>query len=158
MWLLIVAGLALTTPFLGVYALQFYYRPFSFAVRSRPVGRAHHTLLVGRACFSPHARHAHRLSSLSGLSAVLAGRLCLSVSHRPAAVTAAVSQHCNLAWVSEWKIRAPKRRCDWKILRKMWDERIYVENYSDLSELMALVAVLRQSLVPNHQLRARNSP
>ena len=35
---------------------------------------------------------------------------------------------------------------------------IYVENYSVLSEQMALVAVLQQSLVPNHQLRARNSP
>ena len=67
-----------------------------------------------------------------------------------------VSQNCNLAWVSEWKIRAPKRLWEWKIWRKICHE---LDLYRKLviSVNYGFGGGVTQSLMPNHQLRVRNS-
>ena len=61
-----------------------------------------------------------------------------------------VSQNCNLARVSEWKIRVPKRRWEWTIWRKMWDELYLCRKLLWwLRWAIALEAVLWQSIMLN---------
>ena len=49
-----------------------------------------------------------------------------------------------------------KRRWEWKMWRKMWDKLDWCRKLWWFQWTMALVAVLWQSLMPNHQLRVRN--
>ena len=57
----------------------------------------------------------------------------------------------------EWKIRAPKRQCEWKIRSKIVNIKFINVKNGDFSGI-ALTSVFWQSPISKHQLRAGNSP